>query len=97
MTYCDLLLVYKQVTNALLSSLLARYHGDERLTEELSDRLLQLTPSLYSADDAKRAKADECLSMAGEVSGEIGGKVSGCATLLCPSGVIDTLEVVKMS
>ena len=47
-----------------------RYHGNERMTEELSQRLLQLTPSLYSADDAKRAKAEECLSLASDLSGD---------------------------
>ena len=52
-----------------------RYHGDERVTEELSQRLLQLTPSLYSADDAKRAKAEECLSLASDLSGDPSLKV----------------------
>ncbi|KAI6646340.1 Nuclear pore complex protein [Oopsacas minuta] len=81
MTYCDLLLVHRQVISALLSALLARYHGNERMTEELSDRLLQLTPNLYSADDAKRAKAEECVSMASQLSGDTNSKTQKDALL----------------
>ena len=40
------------------------------MSGELSNRLLQLTPSLYSAEDAKRAKAEESLSLASDLSGD---------------------------
>ena len=45
------------------------------MTEELSHRLLQLTPSLYSADDAKKAKAEECISIATDLAAEVSAKV----------------------
>ena len=60
--------------------ILIRYHGDERMSGELSNRLLQLTPSLYSAEDAKRAKAEESLSLASDLSGDPTVKVC----MYCP-------------
>ena len=53
-----------QLTSSLISSLLNRYAGDVGMSDSLSARLLEATPSLFSHDDAVASKARELVTMA---------------------------------
>ena len=53
-----------QLTSSLISSLLNRYAGDTGMTDSLTARLRDLTPSLFSQDDAIASKATELVTMA---------------------------------
>lgn len=55
-----------QLTSALISSLLARYAGDLGLSDALSHRLRNTTPSLFSQRDAVNSKASEMITMAAD-------------------------------
>ena len=53
-----------QLTSALISSLLNRHTGDSGLSDTLSARLRETTPTLFSHDDATESKAQELLTVA---------------------------------
>ena len=53
-----------QLTSSLILSLLNRYAGDVGMSDSLSARLLEATPSLFSHDDAIASKARELITMA---------------------------------
>ena len=55
---------YPQLTSALISRLLERHAGDSGLSDTLSARLRETTPTLFSHDDATASKAQELLSVA---------------------------------
>ncbi|CAI8052459.1 Nuclear pore complex protein Nup155 [Geodia barretti] len=54
----------KPLTSALISRLLERHAGDSGLSDTLSARLRETTPTLFSHDDATASKAQELLSVA---------------------------------
>lgn len=57
-------ITYLQLTSGLISSLLTRYAGDLGLSDSLSTRLRDTTPSLFSQKDAVISKANEMVTMA---------------------------------
>jgi nuclear pore complex protein Nup155 len=57
----------KQLTSALISCLLKRHTGDSGLSDTLSARLRETTPTLFSHDDATMSKAQELLTVAAGV------------------------------
>ena len=48
-----------QLTSSLISALLNHYAGDVGVSDSLSARLLEATPTLFSQDDAIASKAQE--------------------------------------
>ena len=56
-----------QLTSALISCLLKRHTGDSGLSDTLSARLRETTPTLFSHDDATMSKAQELLTVAAGV------------------------------
>ena len=56
--------VHSQLTSSLITTLLNRYAGDVGMSESLTTRLLEDTPTLFSHDDAVASKAKELVSMA---------------------------------
>ena len=55
---------YVQLTSSLILSLLNRYAGDVGMSDSLTARLLETSPSLFSQDDAVASKARELITMA---------------------------------
>ena len=55
---------HTQLTSSLISTLLNRYAGDVGMSDSLSARLLEATPTLFSQDDAIASKAQELVTMA---------------------------------
>lgn len=55
---------YTQLTSSLISTLLNRHAGDVGMSDSLSARLLEATPTLFSQDDAIASKAQELVTMA---------------------------------
>lgn len=63
-TFRFLILSGRDLTSALISSLLARYAGETGLSATLSSRLRDSTPSLFSQSDAIVNKANELVALA---------------------------------
>ncbi len=53
-----------QLTSALITSLLTRYASDVGVSDTLSARLRETTPSLFSQNDAVINKANELVTLA---------------------------------
>ena len=57
-------LLWLQLSTALISSLMARHSGEVGVTDEIASRLRETTPSLFSQSNAIIAKANELVSIA---------------------------------
>ena len=57
-------MIISQLTSALITSLLTRYAGDVGVSDTLSARLRDTTPSLFSQNDAVTSKANEMVTLA---------------------------------
>lgn len=53
-----------QLSTAVINSLLVRFAGDVGVSDEISARLRETTPSLFSQNDALSNKASELVTLA---------------------------------
>ncbi len=60
--HSDWLVLVLQLCNDLITCLISFHLGDNATTDAVSERLRQLCPSLFTVDDATKAKVTSCSS-----------------------------------